>query len=78
MKLNARFSDFNVTVEHLGVVVRNNNITRKRTKKRHYPNTRYGKPIDQKKQLKKFYSEVSKFNLSKIICIGETSTFGKS
>jgi len=59
LKLKARFSDFDVTVEHLGVVVRNNNITRKRTKKQHYPKTRYGKPIDQKKQLKKFYSEVS-------------------
>ena len=49
LNLKKKFSDFDITVEHLGVVVRNNNITRKRTKKRHYPNTRYGKPIDQKK-----------------------------
>lgn len=57
----------------LGVVVRNNNITRKRTKIRHYPKTRYGKPIDQKKQLKTFYSTVSKYDIAKIICIDETS-----
>ena len=42
LNLKKKFSDFDITVEHLGVVVQNNNITRKRTKKRHYPNTRYG------------------------------------
>ena len=36
-KLKARFTEFDVIVEHLDVVVQNNNITRKRTKKRHYP-----------------------------------------
>jgi len=77
LKLKAKYSDFNITEEHLGIVVRNNNITRKRTKTRHYPKTRYGKPVDQKQQLKTFYSSVSKFDLSKIICIDETSITAK-
>jgi transposase-like protein len=73
LKLKAKYSDFNITEEHLGIVIRNNNITRKRTKIRHYPETRYGKPVDQKKQLSLFYSAVSKFRLTDVICIDETS-----
>ena len=54
-------------------VIRDNNITRKRTRIRHYPETRYNKKIDFKKEMKVFYNNVDKYNLSKIISIDETS-----
>ena len=47
-------------------MIRDNNITRKRTHHEHYPKERYGKPTDIKK-------EVSKYSLDKIICLDETS-----
>ena len=41
--MKIKFSDFNITRRHLSTVIRDNNITRKRTKVRHFPETRYGK-----------------------------------
>ena len=46
--LQKEFTDFSITPQHLGVVIRDNNITRKRTSKRHYPETRYGKKLLKK------------------------------
>lgn len=62
-----KYKDFNITPQHLGQVIRDNNITRKRTRHEHYPKERYGKPTDIKKELKAFYKEVSKYSLDKII-----------
>lgn len=44
------FNDYSITSQHLGIVIRDNNITRKRTTKRHYPETRYGKTVNLKKK----------------------------
>ena len=71
--MKKKFNDYSITQQHLGKVIRDNNITRKRTTKRHYPNTRYGKSINLKKEMEKFYSVVDKFSLDKIICIDEIS-----
>ena len=68
-----KYKDFDITPQHLGQVIRDNNITRKRTRNEHYPKERYGKPTDIKKELKAFYKEVSKYSLDKIICLDETS-----
>ena len=68
-----KYKDFDITPQHLGQVIRDNNITRKRTRHEHYPKERYGKPTDIKKELKEFYKEVSKYSLDKIICLDETS-----
>ena len=72
-KLNDKFSDFNISRGHLAKVVRDNNYTRKRTKTRHYPETRYGKLIDLKKEMKQFYKITDKYSIHKIISIDETS-----
>ena len=48
-----KHKDFEITPEHLGIVIRDNNITRKRTTVRHYPKTRYGKKVDLSKDMKK-------------------------
>ena len=76
-KLKKKFDDFDISQSHLHDVIRDNNITRKRTKRRHYPETRYGKPIDLEKQLKEFYKDVSKFSLKKIISLDETSVYAQ-
>ena len=69
----AHFDDFDVSQSQLSRVIRDNNVTRKRTRTRHYPKTRYNKKIDFKKEMKTFYKEVDKFDISKIISIDETS-----
>lgn len=51
----------------LSRVIRDNNLTRKRTR------TRYNKPINFKKEMKIFYDKVDKFSIHKIISIYETS-----
>ena len=68
-----KYKDFDITPQHLGQVIRDNNITRKRTRHEHYPKERYGKPTDIKKELKEFYKEISKYSLDKIISLDETS-----
>ena len=71
--IKKKYKDFDITPQHLGQVIRDNNKTRKRTRHKHYPETRYGKPTDKKKELEAFYKEVSKYSLNKIICLDETS-----
>jgi transposase len=68
-----KYKEFDITHQHLGQVIRDNNITRKRTRHEHYPKERYGKPTDIKKELKAFYEEISKYSLDKIISLDETS-----
>ena len=62
-----KYNDFDITSQHLGQILRDNNITRKRTRHEHYPKERYSKPTNQTKELKTFYKEVRKYSLSKII-----------
>ena len=49
-----KYHTCSITSQHLGQVIRDNNITRKRTTIRHYPELRYGNVIDLKKGLKIF------------------------
>ena len=71
--IKKKYNDFDITPQHLGQILRDNNITRKRTRHEHYPKERYGKLTDLKKDLKNFYKEVSKYSLDKIISLDETS-----
>jgi transposase len=36
-----KYKDFDITPQHLGQVIRDNNITRKRTRNEHYPKERF-------------------------------------
>ena len=65
--IKKKFINFNITSQHLGQIIRDNNITRKRTRHKHYPKERYGKTTNIKQDLDKFYKEVSKYKLNKII-----------
>ena len=69
----AHFDDFEISPSQLSRVIRDNNVTRKRTRTRHYPETRYKQKINFKKEMKTFYRKVDKFDISKIISIDETS-----
>ena len=71
--IKKKYKEFDITPQHLGLVIRYNNITRKRTRHEHYPKERYGKPTDIKKELKAFYKEIGKYSLNKIISLDETS-----
>lgn len=76
-KLKIKFTDCNISIRHLTRVVRENNYTRKRTRIRHYPETRYRKPINLKTMMKTFYKETDKYFLNKIISIDETSIYAQ-
>ena len=68
-----KYPDLTVSEEHIRRIIRDNNITRKRTSKRHYPETRRGIKVNLKKEMKDFYKDVQKYNLKKVICIDEIS-----
>ena len=68
-----KYPTFDITPQHLGQVIRDNNKTRKRTRHEHFPKERYKKPIEKQTELNKFYSRVKQFPMNKIICLDETS-----
>lgn len=68
-QLKKKYKTFNITPRQLGNVIRDNNKTRKRTRHKHFPKTKYKKPINEKKELDKFYKEVNKYPLNKIISL---------
>ena len=39
--IKKKYKNFDITPQHLGKVIRDNNITRKRTRHKHFPNQRY-------------------------------------
>ena len=68
-----QYPSFDITPQHLGQIVRDNNKTRKRTRHEHFPKERYKKPIEKQSEMDKFYSKVKQYPLDKIICLDETS-----
>ena len=71
--IKKKFKNFNITPRQLGNILRDNNITRKRTRHKHFPKIRYGKKINKQKELDKFYKEIDKYSLNKLISLDETS-----
>jgi len=72
-KLKEVFDDYDITSQWLGHVLRDNNQTRKRSRHKHEPKTRFKKPIDMKEEANKFYKKVKEYNINDIICLDETS-----
>jgi transposase len=71
--MKRKYKDFDITPQHLGSIIRNNNRTRKRTRHQHYPKERRKQLTDKNKEMEAFYTEVHKYSLNKIICLDETS-----
>ena len=67
--LKNKFDDFSITDDYLRRVIRDNNLTRKRTRRGHYPKVRHKNPTNRKADLKTFYSVVYSFPMDKIISI---------
>lgn len=74
--LKDKFSDYNITWQHLYDVIKDNNITRKRLSKQHFPKTTRGKERNEIKEIKEFHKEIKKYNINDIIAIDETSIKG--
>lgn len=72
-RIKDEFDDFDVTPQWFGEVLRDNNLTRKRTRINHQPEKRYNKEINIQEELTKFYQKVKEFSLDKIISIDESS-----
>ena len=72
-ELTKKFNDLDITPRQLGNVLRDNHISRKRTRHEHFPQTRYGKEINKQNELENFYKVVDDFDIRKIICLDETS-----
>ena len=68
-----KYKNFNITPQHLGQVIRDKNRRRKRTRHEHFPQTRYRKSINKKNELSKFYKEIKKYPINKIISLDESS-----
>ena len=71
--LKQKYPTFDITPQHLGHVIRDNNQTRKRTRHEHFPKERYKKPIDKQTEMNTFYQKIKHYPLNKIICLDETS-----
>lgn len=72
-QLQKKHKMLDISPQHLGTILRDNNKTRKRTRHSHFPVIRYKKPIFKQTELNKFYSEISKYPMDKIISIDETA-----
>ena len=72
-QLQKKHKMLDISSQHLGTILRDNNKTRKRTRHSHFPVIRYKKPIFKQTELNKFYSEISKYPMDKIISIDETA-----
>jgi transposase/transposase-like protein len=72
-QIKEEHKDYSITAQWLGKVLRENNQTRKRTKHKHEPITRFRKPIDIQEEHRTFYSKVARVSLNDIICLDETS-----
>ena len=71
--MKQKYPTFDITPQHLGHVIRDNNQTRKRTRHEHFPKERYKKPIDKQTEMNAFYQKIKHYPLNKIICLDETS-----
>ena len=72
-QLQKKHKTLDISARQLNNILRDNNKTRKRTRHSHFPIIRYKKPIFKQTELNKFYSEISKYPMNKIISIDETA-----
>lgn len=68
-----KFHKLKITSQHIGRVIRAHNLTRKRTRREHFPAMRYGKEVDQQAELDAFYRKIDQYDVDKILCLDETS-----
>jgi len=52
--IKKKYPSFDITPQHLGQIIRDNNKTRKRTRHEHFPKERYKKPIEKENEMNIF------------------------
>jgi len=67
--MKQKYPTFDITPQHLGHVIRDNNQTRKRTRHEHFPKERYKKPIDKQTEMNSFYQKIKHKEKSKLTCL---------
>ena len=72
-KLCKAFPENQVSRQHVNRIIRDNNITRKRATRSHFPKEFRGQPRDKEKEMKAFFDKVSQYSLNDIISIDETA-----
>ena len=71
--MKKQYPTFDISPQHLGQIIRDNNRTRKRTRHEHFPKERYKNPIDKQSEMNTFYKKIKEYPIHKIICLDETS-----
>ena len=71
--LRKKFDDYNISIQWLNEVIRANSISRKRTRIKHFPETRFGKKISKKVEMEKLFDKIKKYRINDIVSIDETS-----
>jgi transposase-like protein/transposase len=73
--LKGKYPDLQITPQHLGRIVRDNDITRKRLRKIHQPGTYRGKERNHAQEVKEYVETMKKQNIHKIIALDETGIY---
>ena len=58
--MKKQYPTFDISPQHLGQIIRDNNRTRKRTRHEHFPKERYKNPIDKQSEMNTFYKKNKK------------------
>jgi len=72
-ELHKNYDDIHISRQYIADIIRDNNITRKRTTFQHFPKTYRGNERNEKEELKVFFDEIKKYKIDDIISIDETS-----
>ena len=70
-----KFTDTHISRVHIGRLLRDNDKTRKRLRKRHEPKTYRGKERNHKGEVQEYLKQARKYDLDKIICLDETAIY---
>jgi transposase len=70
-----KYPEADLSREHIGRLLRDNNKTRKRLRKKHEPKMYRGKERDHKGEVQEYLKQARKYDLDKIICLDETAVY---
>jgi len=70
-----KFPDTHISRVHIGRLLRDNDKTRKRLRKRHEPKTYRGRERNHKGEVQEYLKHARKYDLDKIICLDETAIY---
>ena len=70
-----KYPDADISREHIGRLLRDNDKTRKRLRKRHEPKLYRGKERNHKGEVQEYLKQARKYDLDKIICLDETAIY---